>query len=150
MFEAVSPSRELWQGTESIGPYAERGDPEQSKIDRFISESYAALVSRFQRKGGGKLRRVADAVDALAPEFADMSEVGLRAAAQQLRAELTRRGFEQSIVVRAFALIRRPPRDGSACGITAVRSWAAGRCSAAALRKWKRGKARPLPRCCRR
>jgi preprotein translocase subunit SecA len=106
MFEAVSPSRELWQGTESIGPYAERGDPEQSKIDRFISESYAALVSRFQRKGGGKLRRVADAVDALAPEFADMSEVGLRAAAQQLRAELTRRGFEQSIVVRAFALIR--------------------------------------------
>jgi preprotein translocase subunit SecA len=106
MFEAVSPSRALWQGTESIGPYAERGEPEQSKIDRFIAEQYAALVSRFQRKGGGRLRRVADAVDALAAEFADLSEVDLRDAAQQLRAELTRRGFEQSIVVRAFALIR--------------------------------------------
>jgi preprotein translocase subunit SecA len=106
MFEAILPSRELWPGAESVGPYAERAEPEQSKIDRFISESYAALGARFQRKGSAQLRRVADAVDAKASQFAAMNDLELRTAADQLRTELTRHGFERAIAVRAFALIR--------------------------------------------
>ena len=106
MFEAILPSRELWPGAEAVGPYAERVEPEQSRIDRFISEGYAALGARLKRKGGAQLRRVADAVDAAAFEFAATTDAGLLAAAGRLRAELTRHGFERSIVVRAFALIR--------------------------------------------
>ena len=105
MFEAILPSRELWPGAEAVGPYAERVEAEQSRIDRFISEGYAALGARLKRKGGAQLRRVADAIDAAAFEFAATNDAGLLAAAGRLRAELTRHGFERSIV-SALDLIR--------------------------------------------
>jgi preprotein translocase subunit SecA len=106
MFDAVLRSRALWPVDESIGPYAERSDPEQSKLDRFIAESYAALVSRLQRDGSAKLAHMADAVDALADEFAALADGDLRGVADRIRVELTRHGFEAPRVARAFALIR--------------------------------------------
>jgi preprotein translocase subunit SecA len=106
MFEAMRPSRRLWSGEESITPYPERNQPEPSKIDRFIAETSAALIFRFRRKGGSGLARMADAVDALAAQFAGLDEAALRATAATLRAELTRHGFRPDIVARTFALVR--------------------------------------------
>lgn len=106
MFDAVLRSRPLWPGDESIGPYAERSEPEQSKLDRFLAEAYAALSSRLRRDGSAKLARMADAVDALADEFAALADADLRGAADRIRIELTRHGFEAPWVARAFALIR--------------------------------------------
>ncbi|SHL40202.1 protein translocase subunit secA [Bradyrhizobium lablabi] len=106
MFEAMRPSRRLWSGEESITPYPERNQPEPSKIDRFIAETSAALIFRFRRKGGSGLARMADAVDALAAQFAGLDDAALRATAATLRAELTRHGFRPDIVARTFALVR--------------------------------------------
>jgi preprotein translocase subunit SecA len=49
MFDAIMRSRPLWPGEESIGPYAERFEPESSKLDGFIARAYAALSSRLRR-----------------------------------------------------------------------------------------------------
>ena len=106
MFDAIMRSRPLWPGEESIGPYAERSEPERSKLDGFIARAYAALSSRLRRDGSAKLIRMADAVDALADEFAGLADEELRGVAERIRIELTRRGFEPQPVARAFALIR--------------------------------------------
>ena len=81
MFDVVLRSRALWPGEESIGPYAERSEPDQSKLDRFIARTHAALSSRLQRDGSAKLARMADAVDALADEFSRLPEQELRSSA---------------------------------------------------------------------
>jgi preprotein translocase subunit SecA len=106
MFKAILPSRRSWSGEESITPYPERNQPEPSKIDRFIAETWAALIFRFRRKGGSGLTRMADAVDALAAQFAGLDDAALRATAATLRGELTRHGFRPDIVARTFALVR--------------------------------------------
>jgi preprotein translocase subunit SecA len=106
MFKAILPSRRLWSGEESITPYPERNQPEPSKIDRFIAETWAALIFRLRRKGGRGLTRMADAVDALAAQFAGLDDAALRATAATLRGELTRHGFRPDIVARTFALVR--------------------------------------------
>jgi preprotein translocase subunit SecA len=106
MFEAVLRSRVLWPGEESIGPYAERSEPEQSKLDRFIMEACAALSSRFKRDGSAKLVHMADSVDALAGEFAGLEDEEFQGAAERIRIDLTRHGFAPPLVARAFALIR--------------------------------------------
>jgi preprotein translocase subunit SecA len=106
MFDAVTRSRPLWPAEESIGPYAERSEPERSKLDGFIARAHAALSSRLRRDGSAKLIRMADAVDALAGEFAGLADEELRGVAERIRVELTRRGFEPQLVARTFALIR--------------------------------------------
>jgi preprotein translocase subunit SecA len=106
MSDVVLRSRPLWQGEESIAPYAERSEPKQSKLDRFIVQAYAAVSSGLSRGGSARLGRMADAVDALGDEFAGVAEENLRSAAERIRIELTRHGFQPPLVARAFALIR--------------------------------------------
>jgi hypothetical protein len=73
MSDVVLRSRPLWQGEESIAPYAERSEPKQSKLDRFIVQAYAAVSSGLSRGGSARLGRMADAVDALGEEFAGVA-----------------------------------------------------------------------------
>jgi hypothetical protein len=92
MFDAIIRSRPLWPGEESIGPYAERSEPERSKLDGFIARVYAALSSRLRRDGSAKLIGMADAVDALVGDFTGLADEELRGIAGRMRIELTRRG----------------------------------------------------------
>jgi preprotein translocase subunit SecA len=106
MLERPIAPRSRWNGGGWAGPYPERVEPEQSRLDRFIAELYGSASFALRRKGNDDLTRMADAVDALAEEFKSLSDDQLRSTAFEIRGELIRRGFARDVVARSFALIR--------------------------------------------
>ena len=95
-----------WRGVAcAAGPYAERADEDEGRVDRFLLERGAQLSGWLLRQRR-RHHRIVDAVEALGPALANLSESDLRARADALRAQLSRgaSGFAQ--IADAFALIR--------------------------------------------
>ena len=87
------------------GPYGERADQRETRVDRFLLAAGAGLKRPFsgaQRRA----RTVAELVEGAQP-FADgLTDEKLRDVASGLRADLLRHGFVPELVARSFALVR--------------------------------------------
>lgn len=90
-------------------PYAERADDRDEWLDRLAQSLDAVALAPLRRglrgwRGDG--RRLADRVEALAPQFRRLSDEALRVRAAALRPELRKAGFTPALVAQAFALVR--------------------------------------------
>jgi preprotein translocase subunit SecA len=106
MLEKILARRARWRGEHASAAYPERAEPEPSRLDRLITDFHGSVAFALARGRDADLARMADAVDAFAPDFQRLSDDQLRPTADGLRAELTRRGFALAIAARSFALIR--------------------------------------------
>ncbi len=86
-------------------PYPENRERIERGFDHRIGRMLAARrrARRFQRRA---LDDVVRAIGAAGEAFRDASDAELTAAATELRAALHRRGFEQTLLIRSFALTR--------------------------------------------
>jgi preprotein translocase subunit SecA len=99
-------STAAWSAQFAGGPYAERADPEPSRLDDVLLRAQGRLAPLLRARRVARLARIADGVDALAGEFSALSDRELRVAAAQLRAQLLRAGLTPAMIARAFALTR--------------------------------------------
>ena len=99
-------SAATWSAEFAGGPYAERADPEPSRIDDFLLRAQSRPAPLFRARRLAGLTRLADAVDALAGEFSALADRELRVAAEQMRGQLLRAGSAPAMTARAFALTR--------------------------------------------
>src|SRR5262249_45068060 len=106
MLSALASPRLTQHGDIAIGPYIERAEPQVSRFDRMLSQLHGQLGAYLRPKRAAGLAGIADAVDALRPEIARLSDVELRQAADALRSPLLPSGFALPEVARAFALTR--------------------------------------------
>ncbi|OGA04951.1 MAG: hypothetical protein A3H35_11375 [Betaproteobacteria bacterium RIFCSPLOWO2_02_FULL_62_17] len=96
----------FWRGIErGFAPYAERADARESATDRRLLAAGAWLRRPFS-SGLRRARLVADLTEQIRPEVEKLGEAALREHADELRVAFLRRGFENALVARAFALVR--------------------------------------------
>jgi preprotein translocase subunit SecA len=85
------------------------------------------VFSKILRAGEGKilrrLNKIADAVESLADEVADLTDAELRAKTDEFRERLEEGETLDQLLPEAFAVVRE------AGGTSACRSWAAPRCT---------------------
>jgi preprotein translocase subunit SecA len=89
----------------AVGPYGERADLRDSRLDRFLASAGAGLARPFSRA----LRDAAHVAALVEREQAAVDALGEKAlvdAAASLRAPLLRQGFTPALVARAFAMVR--------------------------------------------
>ncbi len=89
----------------AAGPYAERADEDESRVDRFLLERAIALGAGLPRAPAGRHRIVA-AVEACASGLAAADDAGLRARADALRLRLARGTVRFDDIAEVFALVR--------------------------------------------
>ncbi|HLJ63308.1 MAG TPA: hypothetical protein VKT70_04330, partial [Stellaceae bacterium] len=94
------PDRGRWREKRAIAAYPERASAEPGKLDRFLAQLHGQIRFALQRGGGARLARMADAVDALGPEFEALPEDALKRHADELRLALARAGFADPVVAR--------------------------------------------------
>ena len=92
-------------GGDAAAPYPERADAPGTVLDRVAARVRAVMVRRTM---GGRTRcqRIAVAVAEQGGLVAALSDVALRTAAGEMGLELRRRGFQDALVARTFALVR--------------------------------------------
>ena len=86
-------------------PYPERSEPTPSPIDRTLHGVFAGLYARIGHSARTPTSRAAE-IEALSNEIAALSDNGLRDAADALRMPLRDGRFRQTLVARAFAIVR--------------------------------------------
>ena len=90
-----------WSG----GIYPERDEPRFGKADRF-GAAIGGLLAPILRPRPRRFQRLADAVNAVAGDWADMEDARLPESARDLGLRLRREGFQRDVVARTFALVR--------------------------------------------
>ena len=91
------------------GAYPEREGERLSKLDE-LGERIARAVAGRIRSQHRPWRSFPALVASRAEGLEDLSDEGLRRAADELRPRLRREGFEDGVVARAFALVREVRR----------------------------------------
>ena len=86
-------------------PHPELADPVSNGVDRWLERRVGAVTARvpFRR---WRLARLARRIDAMAPDYADIDDEALRAAAFALRPRLLARRGGIEPVLEAFAIVR--------------------------------------------
>lgn len=103
MSESAGP---YWRTIErGSAPYAERADARDTAMDRRLLAAGAWLRRAFPA-GLWRARLIADLAEQLQPEVERLGEAALRGQADELRSAFLKRGFENKLVARAFALVR--------------------------------------------
>jgi preprotein translocase subunit SecA len=88
-----------------LGRYPERDLKHRSTFEKTILAGVAPALRRF-RRGKGELNRAVRQVRALEQEYAAMADLELRHAAQIVGVDMRRRGLEDELMVRSFAIVR--------------------------------------------
>jgi preprotein translocase subunit SecA len=88
--------------------YLERGDPREGKFEDFLR----GVVSKLPRPelARWRLRRFVASVNAQETEVRALDDAGLLARFQLACRDMRRRGFEDALVARAFAVVRESSR----------------------------------------
>jgi len=87
------------------GIYPEREEPRMGKADRFAA-AVGGRVAPWIRPRFRRFQPIADAVQAVAGETAELPDARLPAAARDLGLRLRREGYRLDAVARTFALVR--------------------------------------------
>jgi preprotein translocase subunit SecA len=91
------------------------------------------VFQKLLRAGEGKLlrrlSRIADAVESLADETAELSDAELRAKTDEFKERHADGESLDELLPEAFAVVREAATRTLASGTTACRSWAAPRCT---------------------
>lgn len=85
--------------------YPERPTPREGKLDRW-AEAAVAPVWRRLRASVPRQEHWVRRVTAAGADCSRLRDEGVKSMAQDLRASLTRAGFQQTLVAKAFALVR--------------------------------------------
>jgi preprotein translocase subunit SecA len=86
--------------------YPEREEPRLKKADRF-GAAVGGIFAPWLRPRAGRFKWIVEAVNRCAPEVEKFSDEQMLAAGRSLAQELRQEGFQQSLVARAFALVRQ-------------------------------------------
>jgi len=96
----------FWRSIErGSAPYAERADARESATDRRLLAAGARLRRPFSA-GIRRARLVADLTERFQAQADTLTEAALRAQADELRSAFLRRGLQDELAARAFALVR--------------------------------------------
>lgn len=99
------PAREQHRRGQRTTPYPERCESTPSAVDRILLEAFSGLAVRIGRSTRSLAPRAAE-IDGLSAEIAALSDNQLREAADALRGPLRDHRFHQTLVARAFAVVR--------------------------------------------
>ena len=85
--------------------YPEREEPRLKKADRF-GAAVGGIFAPWLRPRASRFKWIVEAVNRCAPEIEKFSDEQILAAGRNLAQNLRQEGFRQSLVARAFALVR--------------------------------------------